>query len=147
MVVADCVTLVSVLESAGNVTVFVFIFVTWPLASRVMESTTVNVPPCAGDAVDVVSVDFVIVGCDDAIDIFALVASAVTVTFEPATISSDLADDAFAVNVVTAVPAPFNVNAASFTVGTEGISLVSANVPALSGNVRVLAAVGAPCIV
>lgn len=84
------------------------------------ESTVVKVPPCAGEAADVVSVDFVIVGCDDAIDIFELVASAVTVTFEPATISSDLGDAAFAVNVVTVVPAPFNVNAASFTVGMGG---------------------------
>ena len=49
--------------AAGNVTVFVLIFVTCPFVSRVTLSIAVNVSPYVGDTVEVVSVDFEIVGC------------------------------------------------------------------------------------
>jgi hypothetical protein len=44
--------------------VAVLTFVVWPFESRVTDVIAVNVPPCANcEGVEVVSADFVIVGC------------------------------------------------------------------------------------
>ena len=75
-------------------TVLVLIFVTCPFVSRVTESIHVNVPPCDGDAVDVVSADFVIVGCwvknvDPLVAVTLPFANEIDVTALPVPVTSD----------------------------------------------------------